>query len=368
MKVFDVVGFDNGYDCVKIVVGPGEEDKVLFPSVTHQPDPVSNFSIFSISKISNNVTFNKEKMIIEYQGKEYYVGDYAVSQDARGGTKNFSDEKFQEPSEIVKFLAGISLFTDDDKIKINNLVLGLNVEKYNQYRDKMIKVFKDKTFEYKLSKSDKITQIEIKNVICVPQGIGAYYDQALTLEGSPSNDELANSRFGLIDIGGKTVDAFISEGMEPIVGTDIGIQYGMSNSFKNVAENLGDDIPYNLIAQNYLKGEESIFWKGKEYNVIENCKKGFNQFAQKVYDEITKTWDQQLYRTRSVLLCGGGARIVGDELSEMLPVEVNVLNNPQFSNANGYYKLGVYNSRKSRAAKSLKSKQVKDKRDKKNHA
>ncbi|MGM0369187.1 MAG: hypothetical protein ACQEP9_02055 [Bacillota bacterium] len=355
MKVFDVVGFDNGYDYVKLVLGTGKGHRILFPSVTHKQE--KDFSIFNIDNISGSSKFKKNKMSLTVDGEKYYVGKYAVEQDAMGGDKNFSDKKFEDKSELAKLLAGISLFTTEEEIVINNLVLGLNVEKYHEYKQEMVNAFKNKSFNYKLPNKDVHNKLTIKNVICVPQGIGAYYDQILDMKGRPSQSDLANSRFGLIDIGGKTVDAFISQGTEPIIGTDIGTDFGMSDAFKQVSQDLKVDVPYNLISENYIQGKDEVFWRGEDRKIKDLVEKSFKDFAKRIHELIIGEWDQQLARIRTILLCGGGAKFLGDDLPQLFDIDVKLLQNSQFSNTNGYYKLGVYSVRKNRAAQRAKQKQ-----------
>jgi plasmid segregation protein ParM len=360
MKVFDVVGFDNGYDYVKLVLGRGKGHRILFPSVTHKQE--QDFSIFNIDNIAGSSKFKKNKMSLTVDDEKYYVGQYAVEQDAMGGEKNFSDKKFEEKSELAKLLAGISLFTTEEEIVINNLVLGLNVEKYHEYKQEMVNTFKNKSFSYKLSNKDVHNKLTIKNVICVPQGIGAYYDQILDMKGRPSQSDLANSRFGLIDIGGKTVDAFISQGTEPIIGTDIGTDFGMSDSFKQVSQELKVDVPYNLISENYIQGKDEVFWRGEDRKIKDLVENSFKDFAKRIHELIIGEWDQQLARIRTILLCGGGAKFLGDDLPQLFDIDVRLLQNSQFSNTNGYYKLGVYSVRKNRAAQRAKQKQEEEKK------
>ncbi|MBM7555489.1 ParM/StbA family protein [Halanaerobacter jeridensis] len=354
MKAFDVVGFDNGYDYVKLVLGRGKGHRVRFPSVTYKQE--NDFSIFNIDNISRASKFKKNKMTLTVDEEKYYIGSYAVEQDAMGGEKNFSDKKFEEKSELAKLLAGMSLFTTENEIVINNLVLGLNVEKYHEYKQEIVNAFKNKSFKYKLPSEDEHNELTIKNVICVPQGIGAYYDQILDMKGRPSQNELANSRFGLIDIGGKTIDAFISQGTEPIIGTDIGTDFGMADAFKNVSNKLEVDVPYNLISENYIQGKEEVFWRGEDRRFKELVEEEFKDYAGKIHDLIINEWEKQLARIRTILLCGGGAKFLGEHLPDMFEVDAKLLENAQFSNTSGYYKLGVYSVRKHRAAKQAKKK------------
>lgn len=339
MQTFEIVGFDNGYDYVKLVVGADEGGKQKFPSVTYKP---------SGDDLKTDVSaqdFRLDKMEIEFEGKEYYVGDYAVEQDSMGGEKDFSDDKFKNPSEIVKLLASISLYLNEQEAKINKLVVGLNVENYKKLKDDIIKVFQNSNFTFKLGSNKKITTLSIDDVLCVPQGIGAYYDQILDYDGIAINNDLLESRYALIDLGGRTLDGFIAKGINVIRGTDLGTNHGMSDAFREVARELGDDIPYNLIEQKYLKAKNKVFWKGRKRNIDSLCRQAFNNLAERIYKQLINKWDKQLNRVEFILLCGGGAKYLEDILKDMFDIEVKKVNNSQFANANGYYKLGVYDSK-----------------------
>ena len=336
MQTFEVVGFDNGYDYVKVVSGSDKEGKKIFPSTTFEP--------VGVSIADNNITgneFNINKMSLTFQGKEYYVGNYAVEQDPRGGSKDFNDDKFRNPSELVKLLAGISLYAEEKEIEIKQLVVGLNIENYTKYNEDMVNALQDKTFKYKINEEQYL--LEVGNVLCIPQGVGAYYDQLLDYNGGVYDGDLLDARYSLIDVGGRTVDAFIAKGMDIITGTDIGVNYGMSDAFKEVSKQLGGEIPYSIIEQDYREGKTKTFWKGQKHNIDTLCKQSFNNLAERIYNLLMNEWDKQINRVEFVILCGGGSKYLEKYLSEMFDIEVKTANNAQFSNANGYYKIGIYN-------------------------
>lgn len=337
MQSFEIVGYDAGYDYIKLVVGYDEGGKIKFPSVTYKPTGSSLFT----NDLSNS-NFSEDNLVVEFEGKEYYIGNLAITQDPRGGEKNFSDEKFRNPSEIVKLLAGISLYAQENNLEIKNLVLGLNIENYSKFKDEIISIFKNKSFKYKISKGEEQFTLNIGNVICVPQGVGSYYQQVLDHQGQIKNGDLLEARYGLIDLGGRTVDSFISQGVDPIRGSELGTNYGMSDAFREVAKELGEDIPYNLIEQSYLKGKNKVFWKGRNHNIDALCRQSFANLAERIYNQLINQWDKQLDRVEFIMLCGGGAQYLGEHLNDLFNIKVKIIDNPQFSNANGYYKLGIY--------------------------
>lgn len=347
MKIYDVVGWDNGYDFEKIVVGEGKKDRLLFPSVSYRP--ISGSSIFNVT--DNNKGFSLDKMIIQYNNIEQFIGDYAIDQDPMGGGRTFLRDKFKEQTEIVKLLAGLTALSPfENKIVVNNLMLGLSLETYREYKDEVIQVYKDKVFEYKVpdnNHSNRTIELEIKNVVCIPQGVGAFYDKILNFEGRPSNGDLIDTRYGLIDAGGKTIDAFISKGDDPTRGSDIGLSYGTSDAFKWVSKKIGD-VPYNLIEKAYINGKNEVYWNGKYIKIDDLCNQSFERLANDIYNMIQLEWARQLSRVELLILCGGGAIAIADYLKEVFNIKVAVVDDPQFANARGYYKLGVYANNKNK--------------------
>lgn len=344
MKIYKVVGWDNGYSFEKLILGPRKSDMLLFPSVTYKPP--SGTTIFNVT--TDNNLFTPDKMIIKYDNEEYFVGDYAIEQDPQAGLRSYSEDKFKEKEETVKLLAGLSaLNSDEDEIHIEVLTLGLSLRTYRKYRNDVIKHFQNKKFTYSIptsgNKARKV-RLSVASVICIPQGVGAFYDRLLNINGIPVDDNLASTRYGLIDIGGKTVDAFISQGVDPVRGSDLGLSYGTSDIFRKISKNL-DNIPANLIERAYLDNKSELYWKGKYYDIRKSCLKAFKEFAENIYSKVQMEWTRQLDRVELVLLCGGGARVVTNYLQDLFKVKVYVTDDPQFANARGYYKLGIYSSR-----------------------
>ncbi len=341
MKFFDSIGVDLGYSFVKMVYGNNEGDYLLYPSVyyvTYKSDDDFNYT----SNFLPRNKYRKDKMIIDHNNVRYYIGEIAEKEE-RGGNKDFSEIKFDKPHEIAKLLAGIALISDDDLIQIEQLVLGLDISKYNTYKDQLINTFADKKFEF--FKHRKKIEIKINNAIAVPQGIGAYWDQVFDLNGKIVNERFLSGRYGLIDIGGRTVDGFIADESEPLRGTKIGFTSGLSEVFKEAVNELEIDIPFNILEKKYIEGQESVFWIDREYNIREICENAIKRLAERIYTEVRYVWDRKIDRAKSILLCGGGAKLVGNHLVDLFNKEVIVVTNPQFSNARGYYKAGLVNNK-----------------------
>lgn len=336
MKVIDVIGWDNGFDFEKIVLA---NKKVKFPSVIHQP------ILEDFVDVNSSPNFSLEEMLMQFKGEEYFIGEKAIQQSGSGGDRKFSDEKFKERSEIVKLLAGIELLIADEDyegVRIQNLALGLNIKAFREYKEEIEKIYTARWFEYLVPSGDgyKKRKIYVSKATCFAQGVGAFYDELLDLEGQPVNGDLLDSRYGLIDIGGKTVDGFIADSTDVIRDTVINLKQGTTNAFKRASARL-DNIPFNLIQEAYLQDKTKVYYDGN-YDIVEPCSREFKRLASDIYDRIQVTWSDHLARMEFVMLCGGGAFALKDHLEELFNKRVIVIADPQFSNARGYYKLGKF--------------------------
>lgn len=331
MKKFKVVGWDNGYDFEKIVT---QNSKIKFPSVVHRPNKIQDILP------DEDKSFNKERMIIEYNNSIYFIGKYAIYNAPGGGNKNYEKGKIMTATEKAKFLSGMSLITNDNEIYISKLITGLPVSNYFNLKDKVVEHFKENNrFKYKIKGNSK--ELFINKVICIPQGVGAYYDQTLNIQGKIKENNLLNKRYGLIDIGGNTIDSFIGEGLSPVNGTQIGLSYGLSDAFKGVHEEA-----YNLIENNFLEEKDTLVYDNQEINnIMKKCRDNFKILVEEVYEEIIDKWNRQLPRVEVIILTGGGSKAIGKYFKQKISKECIIVDNPIFSNANGYYKLGIRESK-----------------------
>ena len=157
----DVLGVDLGYDSVKILA---DEQQLLFPSLAEiEEEGVLSDTSFEVLKKKDNLVekFDPEKMIVKIQsdlingeeGKEfnaYRVGDYVLNQKSASIGYSLAVDKYEQPEEFAKLLAGISLlFPKADTINIDHLITGLPIKYYENHKVS----FKEKltgTFKVKL--------------------------------------------------------------------------------------------------------------------------------------------------------------------------------------------------------------------------
>lgn len=336
-----VVSWDSGTSFEKIVIGGGKDQQLKFPSNVYR---VSDDDNFSVSK--GNLTENNLR--IKFEDTTYYVGKLAIEQDSKGGSRNFKGNGFTEPSEIAKFLVGMAYLTKENYIEIGLLMLDLNIMEYRSLEQQLSNIYKNKSFLFEIAGIEY--QIVINNVKVNPQGVGCYYDQVLDFEGNVLESDLLNSRYAILDIGGRTVDGFIAEGIEPIDGTQFGTEEGMTDAFKRVGQRLG--VPWTLVENSYITGKPLYY--GHKRNIEESCRKEIQRLAERIYNEADSYWSKHLARVSDILLCGGGGQSTVEHFETLFDnKEVRLSENAQFANANGNFKLGILMRRRANEEKTL---------------
>lgn len=362
------VGWDNGFGDEKIMVektvnGKKTWETFSFPSTFYE---ISNDSVLRSWTFMEELNLNQ--LIIEYEGITYGIGNYAITQDAMGGSRSYSAEKFKEKTELIKLLVGLAYaYPDESQIVVEKLMCGLSLESYKNNKTELEQHFTNRSYSYKVPAKGvmKSVTVEVKAVKCIPQGLGAFYDRYLDFgpEGrimvSQKNSALKDMRYGLVDIGEKTIDAFVAQGRDPIDRSEVVLKKGISDAFALAGKKCGN-APMNLVQQAFIQRKESLFWAGKRYyNIVELCEEAFEEIAKDIGQKLLANWKNHMERIEMVLLCGGGSNAIDKYIKEMLPyVEVVVMDDPQFSNVRGYYKLGALEDSVKRTDESGKKQDV----------
>ncbi|MGM0501879.1 MAG: ParM/StbA family protein [Bacillota bacterium] len=356
----DVMGVDLGYDSVKILAN---EQQLLFPSLAEVEETgVLSDTSFEVLKRKNNLVekFDPEKMIVKIQadlirGAEnnefaaYRVGDYVVNQNSSSIGYSLAVDKYEQPEEFAKLLAGISLlFPKADLITIDHLVTGLPIKYYENHKQSFEEQL-TKTFKVKLKNINNkfiSKKIEIKKTTIIPQGLASYYDFIMDETGQVM--ENIEGGLGIVDLGGLTIDCVAFNRGELIKGSPISFSEGIRKRiFKKIQDYLDIDVSQDIIKKQILKGEDYIEVRGQIHNFKEVKEQEIKKLAQDIALQIKNRWESYLMIDK-VLITGGASVLLFDDLKDSLagfPCQL-VEFEPQFSNCRGYVKLGKALQRK----------------------
>lgn len=376
MVELEILGWDNGFGNEKgfTVISSKKykeeditlEEKLMGLNLEEKKQGIKKFrfpsvhmELISSGSMSNSFAndFSLNKIDIEFNGKEYLFGDYAIQQDPKGGIKDFNPLKYKHDTEIAKLCAGLALmFPEDNRIVIQNLILGVSLRVYSKAIAKdVINTYKDKVFEFSIPRLSERTgeirkkkiMLEIQNVDVLPQGIGATQDMIFDINGQLIDEgEIMELRFGVIDIGSNTVDGFIRDGYDPVEDSDFYMEHGTSDVYKRVAKQLGILNRQNAIEMLSVQGKVSIFHNGQEKTFKNKVDNAFGHFADEIYQMAYDRWNRFLETVHKIILCGGCSEMVKEHFIDAFkPVKVMVPQDPQFANARGYYKYGFFRLR-----------------------
>jgi plasmid segregation protein ParM len=372
-KNVDVLAWDNGFGVDKFMVNPysfNEMERIgrwdfrleefSFQSV------YCTYSFPRLKPAASNLVdkdrgLNKNKLVIEYKGITYAVGPFAIDQDAEGGAISFDKKKFRKETEIIKLLVSIAYFFPlANEVVVDKLVVGLSLEAYEEYHQVLTEQYTNFESTFKvLTIGDTLRNVNvtINETICIPQGQGALYDAILgfgpkgIIEPSSNGRLLLDQRFGILDVGDKTIDAFVTTGTNPVQKTDFWLEHGLSLAYENIHDKI--KAPANLIELSYLNKRPLHYENDYSYaKLAEMCQKEFRDIADEIFEKIDEKWNKHYPRMQFILLCGGGGVAIQERLAERLKehtkAQLKLAENPQFANVSGYYKLGIITLQKER--------------------
>ena len=359
----DVLGVDLGYDSVKILAN-GQQ--LLFPSLAEvEEEGVLSDTSFEVLKRKSKLVekFDPAKMIVKIQSdlitgqdseefRAYRVGDYVLNQNSSSIGYSLAVDKYEQPEEFAKLLAGISLlFPKADVINIDQLITGLPIKYYESHK----KIFKDKlteTFKVKLKNiNNKFVskKIKIKKTTIIPQGLASYYDFIMDEKGQVTAN--IEGGLGIVDLGGLTIDCVAFNKGELIKGSPISFSEGIRKRiFKKIQDYLDIDVSQDIIKKQILKGEDYIEVRGQIHDFKEVKEEEINKLSRDIALQIQNRWESYLMIDK-ILITGGASVLLYDCLKEHLsgfPCE-QINTEPQFSNCRGYVKLGKALQRKVKA-------------------
>lgn len=379
MKRFlPVVAWDSGYGMQKIFTESGDPNSkglykgVLFPSVaTEMEESVLEGSLSIFERKSNN-QLDPQKLLdeltIKFEGQKYAVGKHAIEIEPNIVEKNFGMTKFRNIKETIQFLAGLAyLMPDYDEIEIGDLALGMSIEAFytrNSSGQLLSEEFKQmytgKEYEFEvlaLDKQMKKKYVKIDSASCIEQGVGALGDSIFELlpngmiVGRNEFRDFRTKRYGICDIGSKTNDAFICNGVKPIPGKEVYNNFGLSAAYTTVSKQLGNS-PENMIEDFYLEQinpniseglkKRYLYWNKVKYEkniVMDLCEKAFDILGNDIVDKINVKWKNDVPTLEMILLCGGGAEILKPKFESVFDTRIVVVENPQTANVKGFYKL-----------------------------
>lgn len=324
------VGIDLGYGFVKATDGDKE---YVFPSVVGSGHDLKYRS--ELSKLGQNQGL--DSLVITMEGRKYFVGDLAVRQ-SEIASRSLDQNRAEDKNTRILLYATLALFSQWEQQSFN-IVTGLPTVYYSSYRDTWVSALQgSQTVRFSNGQEERERTITIEKVRVVPQPFGTLYDRVLNNIGNVVDTDLTRLTVGVVDVGFKTSDFAVSDGLEYIERLSSSTTTGLSSAYGLIAERLREEFRINK--ENYeldeIVSRGQIRIAGKPYDISHIKREAFERVATKIITELESLWD---YRSMDVILLTGGG---GQALSEFLLPRFNnafLVEGAQAANVRGYLKL-----------------------------
>ncbi|MFY9175123.1 MAG: ParM/StbA family protein [Peptococcia bacterium] len=322
------IGIDLGYGYVKVYDGSKE---VVFPStVGVGTDLRFNSLLMSFKKVTDN-------LVITVDNKRYFVGDLAVRQSPIV-SRSMGRNRVEDINSKVLLLAGLALFVENGEQKFN-VVNGLPVDYYQQYKDDWALLMQGThAIKFGTGSSEKPMLITIDKLQLIPQPFGTLYDRRLDNEGNLLENELANLKVGIVDIGYKTSDFALASDLEFVGKQSASSDIAMSTAHNLITQRIQDKFKLEKESYEMDKIIESglVRVNGVPQDISEFKREAFSTLADKVATEVNNLWDKR--EIDVILLTGGGGKAIAEYFLPKFPQAV-LVNESQTANVRGYLKL-----------------------------
>ncbi len=281
---------------------------ILGDDLGHYYSKSSNLVILE-SKVSksNNDNLNKHD-VLRIDGESYYLGE---------GIRDTNFRKIEKQNLIQLLFGLISLSTTD---KFNEVIVGLPLSQYKKDKETLKQLIlenRDKWIEI----NGEERHLIIDDVEIAPEGV---YSVNSNYEGI------------IVDIGGGTTDVCLLEtrNNRRKVINPISIPLGTIKLYQDFISVVNSSYGLDLMPDD----SERIIKQGlKIYG--EDKKISLDVFREYVELIVSRIQSEYSIKTYNITLIGGGSKLLYSSIKKRIP-NVEIVDEPLFSNALGYKELG----------------------------
>lgn len=268
-----------------------------------------------ISKISGIYTFDEEKKV-NIDGIDYFIEEGEFSTDWNKSKKD----------NTIPLLYSALAKENENCFKV---VLGLPIGQYKQNKENLKKTIENNKFKTVIYKGEK-KDILISDVMVAPEGAATYYNLS-----NEQKEMIGNKQLIIVDIGGRTTDITLFKEKKILEVKTIPV--GMLDVYRDIV----DEINRVYTQEFKLEEGEEVLKEGLFLDGEYKDKSFIKIILQKHFNSIYKELQLKFNPAKGyILLTGGGSVIFKNAFKNRLK-NVIVDDDPIFSNATGFYKLGL---------------------------
>jgi plasmid segregation protein ParM len=282
---------------------------------------------------------------IEVDGKAYFVGELAERQS---NVRFFTLDQAQFLGKFAKVFALAAMAQMVKGLVPVNLVTGLPIGYYRQYKDELAKLLLGEHKIYLVDVNGKREErsLSINKVRVVPQPFGSLFNLMLNDLGEMGDKRLIKDKIGIIDVGFRTSDYTISDKMRYSERGSRTTDSGIARAFNVIAAKLRENSGVNIELYRLYEAIDngSIKIRGKVYDVKGLTDQVFSQLATSIANEVDRLWVDD-WDIDAMVITGGGGAVLAKYLKPLLNgviMETDPELDMRLYNVQGYRKFGQH--------------------------
>ena len=334
-----VLGIDIGFGFTKATDG---NETFIFKSIYGDANEIQFWTDFGDNSALDHIH-------VTIDGKSYFVGDLAEQQSS---VLNFTLDQERLITDFVKTLAvtvaGLFLQNGSNINRPINVVSGLPIGYFKQNFERFNETLTGHhSITYHAHNGHaKTKEIYINKVRMLPQPLGTVLNLLMNENGQIVNEEMANQKIGVVDIGFRTTDFTILDHLRYIDRGSRTLDTGISKGFSVISNKLREKCGVSVELYRLYKAAEmgSIKMRGQGITITKMRDQVFSQLAGTIAGDIDRLWADD-WDIDTIILTGGGCRELASYLQPLIHGNVLPLDpavDPRLNNVMGYIKYGKY--------------------------
>lgn len=317
-----LIGLDAGYSHTKAISGTR---RVIFPSACGNVEE-AGFSINS---------HHPDTIILEEGEGRWVIGEEAVKQSRLESRRE--DREWILSKEYGRlWSAALSQVTCANRVDVQ-VVTGLPVAYFGD-RDLVRERF---IGQHRIKRAGRGWQsFAVTDLVVMPQPYGSLLAACLDDHGRIADAELAESRVGIIDVGGKTTGFLSVDALAEVRRETHSIDAGCWEPLRLIGEAIDRNWPGLALRDHEIVEavQAGQIWHYDQlHDITHIVDQAFAPLAEKVVATATQRWDGGA-RLRTILVTGGGALLIGRQVVDAFPHARIVEGDPVFANALGFWR------------------------------
>ena len=278
--------------------------------------------------------------VLALDGTERFIGNLALTQGQGASTGRGDIHRYWSRRSLETLLTSAADMVPDTEFELL-VVTGLPVETFNEDTRKKVKHALNGSYHFTLNGRDRFAYVKVGKVLMEGAGASLLHDIEDT-------DDI----HGFIDIGGRTTDLYVRQGLQAVARQCKGLDLGVENAADKISAWFEDKYGFALSLPNrtriinaYASGASYPTIKAEGVPVAEIelarwAKRAFTDVGKEIAEFVSKIWrtgetGKVAADFASVEVVGGGAYYYLDAIRTLInrasmPLE------PEHANARGY--------------------------------